>query len=125
MRGFSSRSESAFPSRSSVFSLNRSRRLLATLLASDILALLVSGSAGRGPATASIAANAEGYGEAMTDRWFLFVQLEFPWELGPPDGRYLMRAGGEADAEHVVVLGTVGARRRAPTRGAMWSAASR
>jgi hypothetical protein len=30
-----------------VFSLNRSRRLLATLLASDILALLVSGSAGR------------------------------------------------------------------------------
>jgi hypothetical protein len=98
---------------------------LATLLASDILALLVSGSAGRGPAAASIAANAEGYGEAMTDRWFLFVQLEFPWELGPPDGRYLMRAGSDADPEHVVVLGTVGASRRAPTRGALWSAASR
>ena len=28
----------------------------------------------------------------MSDRLFLFVQFEFPWELGPPDGRYLMRA---------------------------------
>jgi hypothetical protein len=95
------------------------------LLASDILALLVSGSAGRRPATASIAANAEGYGEAMTDRWFLFVQLEFPWELGPPDGRYLMRSHSDAEPEHVVVLATVGASRRTPPRGALWSAASR
>jgi hypothetical protein len=99
---------------------------LATLLASDILALLVSGSAGRGPAAASVvAATAEGYGEAMTDRWFLFVQFEFPWELGPSDGRYLLRADDASDPEHVVVLDTVGARRRAPARGTLWSSAAR
>ena len=27
----------------------------------------------------------------MPERLFLFLQLEFPWELGPPDGRYLLR----------------------------------
>jgi len=27
----------------------------------------------------------------MTERLFLFMQMEFPWELGPPDGRYLLR----------------------------------
>lgn len=61
----------------------------------------------------------------MTERWFLFVQLEFPWELGPPDGRYLLRSGEHAEAEHVVVLGTLGARRRTPARGALWNAAAR
>ncbi len=61
----------------------------------------------------------------MTERWFLFVQLEFPWELGPPDGRYLLRASDAADPAHVVVLGTLGAARRAPARGALWSAAAR
>jgi hypothetical protein len=96
------------------------------LLASDILALLVSGSAGRGPAAASVVtATAEGYGEAMTDRWFLFMQLELPWELGPSDGRYLLRAHDAGDPEHVVVLDTVGARRRAPARGTLWSSAAR
>jgi len=56
----------------------------------------------------------------MPERLFLFLQLEFPWELGPPDGRYLLRtreaAGPEAETgepEHVVVLGTLGASRRA------------
>ena len=67
----------------------------------------------------------------MPERLFLFLQLEFPWELGPPDGRYLLRsrepagppaphpptrAGGEREAgapEHVVVLNTLGAHRRA------------
>ena len=56
----------------------------------------------------------------MPERLFLFLQLEFPWELGPPDGRYLLRtreaAGPEAETgepEHVVVLGTLGAPRRA------------
>ncbi len=46
----------------------------------------------------------------MPERLFLFLQLEFPWELGPPDGRYLLRnreatgppppgrAGGETEA---------------------------
>ncbi len=58
----------------------------------------------------------------MPERLFLFLQLEFPWELGPPDGRYLLRtreaAGPEAETggpEHVVVLGTLGAPRRADT----------
>ena len=27
-------------------------------------------------------------------RVFSFVQVEFPWPLGPPDGRYLVRAPG-------------------------------
>jgi len=48
----------------------------------------------------------------VAERLFLFVQLEFPWELGPPDGRYLLRGGPEREPEHVVVLGTVGATRR-------------
>jgi len=55
----------------------------------------------------------------MPERLFLFLALEFPWELGPPDGRYLLRtreaAGPEAETgepEHVVVLGTLGAARR-------------
>ena len=61
----------------------------------------------------------------MSDRWFLFTQFEFPWELGPQDGRYLMRAGPEAEPERVIVLGTLGARKRPPTRGQLWSAATR
>jgi hypothetical protein len=48
---------------------------------------------------------------------FVFVQLEFPWELGPPDGRYLLRARAGAEPERVVVLGTLGARVRARRRG--------
>lgn len=46
----------------------------------------------------------------MPEQLFLFVQMEFPWALGPPDGRYLLR-GGRTEAEHVVVLSTLGARR--------------
>jgi hypothetical protein len=61
----------------------------------------------------------------MPDRLFLFVQFEFPWELGPPDGRYLMRAHEGSEPERVVVLGTLGAQRRAPARGQMLSAAAR
>ncbi len=61
----------------------------------------------------------------MSDRLFLFVQFEFPWELGPPDGRYLLRDGEDADPEHVIVLGTLGARQRTPARGRLLSAASR
>ncbi|HEX3434543.1 MAG TPA: hypothetical protein VHT25_10830 [Solirubrobacteraceae bacterium] len=61
----------------------------------------------------------------MPDRFFLFVQFEFPWELGPPDGRYLMRANEDADPERVVVLNTFGAQRRAPSRGQLLSAATR
>ncbi len=47
----------------------------------------------------------------MAERLFLFVQMEFPWELGPPDGRYLLRAYTDREPERVVVLETVGAAR--------------
>ncbi len=49
----------------------------------------------------------------MPAQLFVFIQFEFPWALGPADGRYLIRRG-EADAsspegqpERVVVLGTL------------------
>ena len=48
----------------------------------------------------------------MAEHLFLFVQLEFPWELGPPDGRYLIRSSAGAEPERVVVLETLGARVR-------------
>lgn len=52
---------------------------------------------------------------------FRFVQVEYPWPLGPPDGRYLVRAPGDPDGAptHVVVLATLGAARRPrrPGRG--------
>lgn len=41
--------------------------------------------------------------------------MELPWELGPSDGRYLLREKGGPDdgkPSHVVVLSTVGAQRR-------------
>ena len=53
----------------------------------------------------------------MPARLFLFLQFEFPWELGPPDGRYLLRSGADAEAERVIVLGTLGAAPRASARG--------
>jgi hypothetical protein len=45
----------------------------------------------------------------VPERWFLFVQLEIPWELGPADGRYLLR-GKDEEARHVVVLSTLDGR---------------
>jgi hypothetical protein len=56
-------------------------------------------------------AEAEGYGEAMPERLFIFIQMEFPWALGPPDGRYLLRAAADAEPERVVVLATLDAGR--------------
>ncbi len=50
----------------------------------------------------------------MAERLFLFLQMEFPWELGPADGRYLLRAGAGEEPERVVILETVGA---TPRRG--------
>lgn len=47
-----------------------------------------------------------------TERLFSFVQFEFPRELGPADGRYVVREGPGAEASHVLVLRTVGARER-------------
>jgi hypothetical protein len=55
----------------------------------------------------------------MGERLFTFVQMEFAWELGPADGRYLLRKAEGVDGdepEHVVVLGTVGAERRGRLR---------
>ena len=50
---------------------------------------------------------------------FRFVQVEFAWPLGPPDGRYLLRPPErpEADPAHVIVFATLGApeRRRLTT----------
>jgi hypothetical protein len=54
----------------------------------------------------------------VPERLFLFLQLELPWELGPPDGRYLLRARAGGEPERVVVLSTLGAARRRPSRRA-------
>jgi hypothetical protein len=54
----------------------------------------------------------------MPEQLFLFIQMEFPWALGPPDGRYLMRPRPDAEPERVVVLGTLGAARISTTRRA-------
>jgi len=54
----------------------------------------------------------------VAERLFLFLQMEFPWELGPPDGRYLLRAGAGEEPERVVILETVGATPRHGRLGA-------
>jgi hypothetical protein len=46
---------------------------------------------------------------------FAFSQIEAPWPLGPPDGRYLVRALGahrQSPPTHVLLFATVGAQRR-------------
>jgi hypothetical protein len=45
-------------------------------------------------------------------RLFSFVQFEFPRELGPADGRYVVRESAGTEASHVLVLRTVGAPER-------------
>jgi hypothetical protein len=47
----------------------------------------------------------------MPQRLFVFMQLEFPWALGPADGRYLLRDGAGGEPEHVIVIDTLGAGR--------------
>jgi hypothetical protein len=37
---------------------------------------------------------------------FVFVQMDFPWQIGPADGRYLLRARAGGDPERVLVLQT-------------------
>ncbi|HEV7461664.1 MAG TPA: hypothetical protein VGN78_14090 [Solirubrobacteraceae bacterium] len=46
------------------------------------------------------------------ERLFSFVQFEFPRELGPADGRYVVREETGTEASHVLVLRTVGAPER-------------
>ena len=46
---------------------------------------------------------------------FRFSQVELPWALGPPDGRYLLRATGappESSPAHVLVIATLAAPER-------------
>jgi hypothetical protein len=50
----------------------------------------------------------------MPRRLFVFVQLEFPWALGPADGRYLLRAEANGEPVRVLVLDTLGTGRNAP-----------
>jgi len=50
-------------------------------------------------------------------RAFRFVQFEFPWALGPADGRYVVRAAADAPPSHVLVLATLGATERRRLRG--------
>lgn len=54
----------------------------------------------------------------MPERLFLFVQCELPWELGPPDGRYLLRSEIDGEPERVIVLATLGAGRATLAREA-------
>jgi hypothetical protein len=52
---------------------------------------------------------------SATASLFRFSQFEFPWGLGPPDGRYLLRAAAAAADSapaHVLVLATLGAPER-------------
>jgi hypothetical protein len=51
------------------------------------------------------------------DPVFSFVQFEFPWPLGPADGRYVMRPGPKEPPAHVLVLRTLGAPERRRLRG--------
>ena len=48
---------------------------------------------------------------------FVFLQLEFPWVLGPADGRYLLRDGPDATPERVVVVESLESTRRAAAVG--------
>jgi hypothetical protein len=43
----------------------------------------------------------------MPQQLFVFIQLEFPWTLGPADGRYLIRREDDGEPERVVVLGVM------------------
>jgi len=54
----------------------------------------------------------------MPQQLFVFIQLEFPWKLGPADGRYLVRREDDGEPERVVVLGTLQADRQTTGAGA-------
>ena len=64
--------------------------------------------------------SAAGTAGTAGERLFSFAQFEFPWSLGPSDGRYLLRLSGDAGGPptHVIVIATLGApeRRHLTTR---------
>ncbi len=43
----------------------------------------------------------------MPEQLFVFIQFEFPWALGPADGRYLLRRASDGEPERVVVIETL------------------
>ncbi|HEY4896651.1 MAG TPA: hypothetical protein VII01_11230 [Solirubrobacteraceae bacterium] len=43
----------------------------------------------------------------MPEPLFIFMQMEFPWLLGPADGRYLTRTEADGEPERVLVIGTL------------------
>lgn len=47
----------------------------------------------------------------MPERFFPFVQVELALELGPPDGRWMLRDPLDGEVDRVVVLSTAGGRR--------------
>jgi len=51
----------------------------------------------------------------MSQPVFVFIQMEFPWVLGPADGRYLMRRPADGEPERVIVIGTLQAPRATAT----------
>ncbi len=55
----------------------------------------------------------------MAQQLFVFVQMEFPWVLGPPEGRYLLRGGEDAEPLQVVVLETLATGRERTGRGSI------
>ncbi|HTR72391.1 MAG TPA: hypothetical protein VMG80_02250 [Solirubrobacteraceae bacterium] len=55
--------------------------------------------------------------ERRPEHIFLFMQAELPWELGPPDGRYLLRSAANGKPERVIVLTTLGARQAGSSQG--------
>jgi hypothetical protein len=61
----------------------------------------------------------------MAQALFVFLQMEFPWVLGPPDGRYLLRDPDDGEPVRVIALdtlaaGRVDAARRHETGSAGW-----
>jgi hypothetical protein len=55
--------------------------------------------------------------DASSTAPFGFVQLEFGFLLGPPDGSYMVRSGPEGPLDAVLMLGTLGAPERRRLRG--------
>lgn len=55
------------------------------------------------------------------DRLYRFVQFEYPWSLGPTDGRYLIRAHAGEEAHHVLVIATWPTTAAAGRRPRRWS----
>ncbi len=45
------------------------------------------------------------------------MQFEFPWALGPPDGRYVVRDTADGATTHVLLFATLGASERRLLRG--------